>query len=766
MTQSSAPDEKQPISDQLADIALKVIKPGGLTCGGLGAFWFLFIQSDLLKAIASAVIGIALSYGANLLQPIHQGNQKRLEEAGKAADRGIDQMLNYLKAKATGGTPEDRYLACQALQCQAVKSEGMIQHDGIFAPLLAEVFVSLSIDSTATLPGFKALSPQELNEDLNIWRFLSKTRSMPTFRQLAILAWGGSGKTTLLRHIAYCYGSRQVPRSAPNLIPFLLILRKHRDHIAQDNPLSLPELITRHHIPNLPAASDLQMPPNWANDVLKRGHAIVMLDGFDEVPKAQRPKLARWINQQIQRYSKSVFMLTPRPKTYTGQNDNVPDPDDRIEFTTRLWVKDFSAQQRQDFVEKWYLCQERYAHGGRDTPDVAHIAAQSAADLLEQIEARDELKALAKNPLLLNMIVTFHRRNPGADLPQRRVELYKEICQLQLKDRPNARKLQTLLTQCEAQTILQQIALGMMQQRWERIKRPTLLQGLQKILQNQGESIEASEFLEQVVQISELLVQQEDEYEFAHLSFQEYLAAVQIAQTRQESVLYPYFDDDKWKPTLLLYAAQIANPTTVIQAAVNRGATDLAYQCLQELPKTKRINPAFEAQLTALKQTVQTSRYQKLEDYLKTGQWKDADNETYRLMITTVGKEEGQFFDPEDLLNFPCEELLAIDGLWVQYSNGKFGFSVQKDIYLNCGGILDRKYHEKAWEEFCAAIEWKKGGKWLSVVTFDTSAPQGHLPMRWGEVGLGDDRFISSLASRIVKCSAIRSVEMSKNTQG
>ena len=279
--------------------------------------------------------------------------------------------------------------------------------------------------------------------------------------------------------------------------------------------------------------------------------------GLMRRPKRNAPKLARWINQQIQRYSKSVFMLTSRPKAYTGQNDNVQDPDDRIEFTTRLWVKDFSSQQRQDFVQKWYLCQETlHSWRARHAQMCARWRAQSAADLLEQIEARDELKALAKNPLLLNMIVTFHRRSPEADLPQRRVELYKEICQLQLKDRPNARKLQTLLTQCEAQTILQQIALGMMKQRWERIKRQTLLQGLKKILQNQGESIEAREFLEQVAQISELLVQQEDEYEFAHLSFQEYLAAVQIAQTRQESLLYDYFDDDKWKPTILLYAAQ------------------------------------------------------------------------------------------------------------------------------------------------------------------------------------------------------------------
>ncbi|NJO66941.1 MAG: transcriptional regulator, partial [Leptolyngbyaceae cyanobacterium RM1_405_57] len=51
-------------------------------------------------------------------------------------------------------------------------------------------------------------------------------------------------------------------------------------------------------------------------------------------------------------------------------------------------------------------------------------------------------------------------------------------------------------------------------------------------------------------------------------------------------------------------------------------------------------------------------------------------------MIITVGKEEGHYFEPEELLNFPCEELLAIDRLWVNYSNGKFGFSVQKKIYL------------------------------------------------------------------------------------
>ncbi|MBP0016279.1 MAG: GUN4 domain-containing protein [Cyanobacteria bacterium SBLK] len=36
--------------------------------------------------------------------------------------------------------------------------------------------------------------------------------------------------------------------------------------------------------------------------------------------------------------------------------------------------------------------------------------------------------------------------------------------------------------------------------------------------------------------------------------------------------------------------------------------------------------------------------------------------------------------------NFPCEDLREIDQLWIHYSKGRFGFSVQKRIYQGLGG--------------------------------------------------------------------------------
>ncbi|MBE9061657.1 GUN4 domain-containing protein [cf. Phormidesmis sp. LEGE 11477] len=152
-----------------------------------------------------------------------------------------------------------------------------------------------------------------------------------------------------------------------------------------------------------------------------------------------------------------------------------------------------------------------------------------------------------------------------------------------------------------------------------------------------------------------------------------------------------------------------------------------------ERPVEESLNTAETVSVQAAEEfldvanSVLDARYVDLERYLRNGQWQEADNETYRLMITEVGKEEGQWFDPEDLLNFPCGPLRVIDELWVKHSEGRFGFSVQKDLYLKCGGIADGKYHEEAWEKFCETNGWTKSGRYQKV-RYDTSAPSGHLP--------------------------------------
>ncbi len=126
--------------------------------------------------------------------------------------------------------------------------------------------------------------------------------------------------------------------------------------------------------------------------------------------------------------------------------------------------------------------------------------------------------------------------------------------------------------------------------------------------------------------------------------------------------------------------------------------------------------------------------YTKLRDLLAAGEWKEADMETGKVMCQAAGRERQGWLDVEDIDNFPCEDLLTINQLWLHYSDGKFGFSVQKEIYESLGGTKEYKY--EVWSNFCDRIGWRKGGKLkflnYSDLTFNLElAHQAHLPATW-----------------------------------
>jgi GUN4-like/Caspase domain len=148
--------------------------------------------------------------------------------------------------------------------------------------------------------------------------------------------------------------------------------------------------------------------------------------------------------------------------------------------------------------------------------------------------------------------------------------------------------------------------------------------------------------------------------------------------------------------------------------------------------------------------------YTQLRDLLKAQNWQKADEETATLMLQVANREEEGWLDVKSINNFPCADLRTIDQLWVKYSNGRFGFSVQKRIYQSLGGT---EKHLEIWNAFGDRVGWKKEGSgWMmyySDITFSLEAPEAHLPMwfgggRWAVVGhCGDGMF---LFSRIQTC--------------
>lgn len=118
--------------------------------------------------------------------------------------------------------------------------------------------------------------------------------------------------------------------------------------------------------------------------------------------------------------------------------------------------------------------------------------------------------------------------------------------------------------------------------------------------------------------------------------------------------------------------------------------------------------------------------YTRLRELLAAGQWKQADKETVTVLLKAAGSEGRDNFDLEDMDKIPCTDLRTIDQLWVKYSSGRFGFSVQKCIWKEVGGKVDYETEKRLGER----VGWRKSGSWLdySDLTFSTQAPVGHLP--------------------------------------
>ncbi len=204
----------------------------------------------------------------------------------------------------------------------------------------------------------------------------------------------------------------------------------------------------------------------------------------------------------------------------------------------------------------------------------------------------------------------------------------------------------------------------------------------------------------------------------------------------------------------MLYASQV-NPTQLILEALRQEAIDLAYIIQQDTTKRLDLTADELAAFEQLTPQVKTSRYATLEQLLQTQQWRKADQETYRLMITTVGKEDGQWLNVNDFKIFPCKDLQMLDHLWVKYSDGKWGFSVQKQIWEECGSPTD---HDGFVDKFCDLIGWVRNGNVQSPQYNLENSPVGELPSLWGDSGFEWVLLnISSLTQRLVDCSTRQS---------
>ncbi|MDJ0554174.1 MAG: GUN4 domain-containing protein [Microcoleaceae cyanobacterium MO_207.B10] len=145
-------------------------------------------------------------------------------------------------------------------------------------------------------------------------------------------------------------------------------------------------------------------------------------------------------------------------------------------------------------------------------------------------------------------------------------------------------------------------------------------------------------------------------------------------------------------------------------------------------------------------------RYSKLQELLAAAKWQEADAETFNVLLDVAQRQDLESFTPEDVSKYPCHSLKVIDKLWIKYSKGRFGFTVQKRIYESVGG--GGAYDRKVMDKYGDIVGWRVNNKWQEYdhLNFTLEAPVGCHPSGWWYSPFGGI-IVNQFLSRLVSCN-------------
>lgn len=374
---------------------------------------------------------------------------------------------------------------------------------------------------------------------------------------LIVLGDPGAGKTTFLKFLALTLATGQGEAlGLKTRLPVLLPLSAYANALAEEN-IRLDRFIARYH-----AERSVDVPlGEMLEQALKQGGVLLLLDGLDEV----RDQGLR--NTVIERVFRDLFsewhsagnklVLTSR---IVGYREVRPQAKGLAECT----LVDFEDEEIETFVSRYTAAIERAASG------VTALAVQEAErerrELMDAVSRNPGVRSLAANPLLLTILAMMKRQ--GVTLPERRTELYQTSVDTLLRGWDLVRSLAGRSHQSinlrETLKVLAPLAL------WMHEKSPgvglvrewDLHQELERLFVHLGHANpeKARErFLEEVRDYAALLVDRGGrQLGFIHLTFQEYLAGVAVAQKGQQEIA-PVVDELKihigepaWHEVILL----------------------------------------------------------------------------------------------------------------------------------------------------------------------------------------------------------------------
>jgi hypothetical protein len=352
----------------------------------------------------------------------------------------------------------------------------------------------------------------------------------------------GAGKSMLLRYLAFAFaeGGRQARRGA---IPVIVGLQEAAGADLETGILR-----------QLRAAKFFRADKFLAR-ALRTGKLRVLLDGLDEVSHQQRADTVRRILAFFEEYGTCEVVVTCR----TAVREEA------------LWRRMYAVEVAElddtlirQFVRRWLGTSESRTEA-----------------LLDELFGKPRVLALARVPLLLTMMARLYASTGRAPirLPASRASFYREVIDFLLT--PWHAERDTYSGHIDdKRKVLNQLALTGQDSSsgdWLVFDRRAAHAQATAVLDEDKGAVR--ELFREIVERSGLLRIVHGRYQFAHLSFQDYLAA----ETLDEDGLLARFahDPDRWQEPAVLWCG-LADDATQVVGGLLRGGSLAALECVGE----------------------------------------------------------------------------------------------------------------------------------------------------------------------------------------
>ncbi|MFD3312517.1 NACHT domain-containing protein [Streptomyces sp. NPDC058694] len=383
-------------------------------------------------------------------------------------------------------------------------------------------------------------------------------------RRTLVRGLAGSGKTTLLQWLAVSTARRSLPPELAHLegcLPFVLPLRT----LVRRGELPAPhEYLTAVGCPR-----DSAQPANWADRALVDGRALLLIDGLDEVPQAQRARTRQWLRELLAAYPRAAYLVTTRPSA-------VPEGWLADSGFTELTVRPMSTRDVAVFVSRWHTAAASNATSDQER---AHLATLEET-LKDTVRSQRDLARLTTTPLLCALVCALHRDRRG-HLPHGRMALYEAALSMLMHRRDRERDIEApeglSLTEHQSVQLLQRLAYWLIRNGQTELDHDTaraLVDDALPAMPHIAQQADADGVLTHLLARSGLLRQPTAEtIDFVHRTFQDYLGAKAAIEARDIPLLVRHAHDDQWEDVLRMAVAH-ARPherASLLRRLITRG---------------------------------------------------------------------------------------------------------------------------------------------------------------------------------------------------